>query len=278
MPGCGSASDVMKTRSLLLLFLLLAIPVTHAETDPLVSLFNFQMRMAEGGNVKAMMKVGEMYENGEGTPRNYDKALEMYRRARAKGESSAEAAIRRVEAKRRRTASHTGAASRATGPASSKAGTTTPQKRSSQKKLRTESSRKAAMEKARREAAARKAAQEKARREAAARKAAKEKARREAAARKAARERARREAAARRAAQQKEQARREAAARKAEQKRARREATGTASPSAAAKAASAPEPATPAETGNDAGGDTKKFSSDPCKTRAARFLSSCKKK
>ena len=264
----------MKTRFLLLLFLVLAVPVAHAETDPLVSLFNFQLRMAEGGNVKAMMKVGEMYENGEGTPRDYGKALEMYRRARAKGEPTAEAAIRRVEAKRRRAAGRTSPSSGAAGPATSKTRTATPQKRSSQKKPRTESSRKAAQEKARREAAARKAAQEKARREAAAR----EKARREAAARKAAQERARREAEARRAAQRKEQARREAAARKAEAERARRKASGTASSSPASEDDSAPESATPAESGKDTADRPKKFSSDPCKTRAARFLSSCRKK
>ena len=250
----------MKTRFLLLLFLVLAVPVAHAETDPLVSLFNFQLRMAQGGNVKAMMKVGEMYENGEGTPRDYGKALEMYRRARAKGEPTAEAAIRRVEAKRRRAAGRTSPSSGAAGPATSKTRTATPQKRSSQKKPRTESSRKAAQEKARREAAARKAAQEKARREAAAR------------------EKARREAAARKAAQRKEQARREAAARKAEAERARRKASGTASSSPASEDDSAPESATPAESGKDTADRPKKFSSDPCKTRAARFLSSCRKK
>ncbi len=254
----------MKTRFLLLLLLVLAVPVARAETDPLVSLFNFQLRMAEGGNVKAMMKVGEMYENGEGTPRNYDKALEMYRRARAKGEANAEAAIRRVEAKRRRAAGRTGAAPRPASPATAGTGATTSQKRGTPKKPVTRSNRTAAQEKARREAAARKAAQEKARREAAARKAAQE--------------RARREAEARRAAQRKEQARREAAARKAEAERARREAGGTASTSPASEDVSAPEAATPAESGQDAAERPKKFSSDPCKTRAARFLSSCRKK
>jgi len=270
MPGCGSASDVMKTRSLLLLCLLLAVPVAHTETDPLVSLFNFQMRMAEGGNVKAMMKVGEMYENGEGTPRDYDKALEMYRRARAKGEPSADAAIRRVEAKRRRAASRAGSAA---SPMTPKAGASTPQKHSTQAKPVTQSSRKAAQERARREAA-----QQKARKEAAARKAAQERARREAAARKAAQEKARREAAARQARQRQEQARREAAARKAEPERVQSRTGGAESTPAASETASTPEPATPARSDSDTGSDTKKFSSDPCKTRAARFLSSCKKK
>ncbi len=266
----------MKIRFLLLLSLLLAVPVAHTETDPLVSLFRFQKRMAEGGNVKAMMKVGEMYENGDGTPRNYDKALQMYRQARANGEPAAEAAIRRVEAKRRRAASHARPSTSATGSATSRAGTTAAQKRNTPKKPHTRNTHKAAQERARREAAARKAAQESARREAAARKAAQERARREAAARKAAQEKARREAAARKAAQEK--ARREAAARKAAQERARRAATSTASPPAAARATATPESAIPAQTGHDTRGETRKFTSDPCKTRAARFLSTCKKK
>jgi len=257
----------MRHGLLSLVFLsFLALPPVQAETDPLVSLFNFQLRMAEGGNVKAMMKVGRMYENGEGTPRDYAKALEMYRRAQALGDPGAAAAIRRVEAKRR------GKPARAKPPARKQAAQPASRVATQPAKARQEAARKAAQEKARREAAARKAAQEKARREAAARRAAQEKARREAAARKAAQEKARREAAARKAAQEK--ARREAAARRAAQEKADRIASAnTASPTADRAPETRAAPAADA-----AERETKTFSSDPCKTRAARFLSSCKKK
>ena len=183
--------------------LLLSLPAAWAETeDPLVSLFHFQMRMAEGGNVRAMMKVGEMYENGEGTPRDYRRALEMYRKARTAGAAEAEAAIRRVRERMRAGTRQT------SGKKTAPPGNPVPP---------AASARKAAKEKARREAAARRAEQEKAQREAATRK------------------------------------------------------------NATAPASSPMEdsPNNPAEENPPR---ARQFSSDPCKTRAARFLESCRKK
>lgn len=68
-----------------------------AATDPMVSLFKFQSQMAAAGNAEAMMKLGEMYEEGVGTKQDLNKALEMYKQAQSKGQKEAAKAIRRVE-------------------------------------------------------------------------------------------------------------------------------------------------------------------------------------
>ncbi len=166
-----------------------------AADDPMVSLFKFQSQMAKSGNADAMMKLGEMYEQGVGTKQNLDKALEMYRQAQAKGTKGAVAAIKRVEK-------------------TIKYGSASATKAAAQQAARENAMRdKAAREKLARE----KAVRDKAARE----KAAKEKAARE-------------QAAAEKAAQE------EAARKKAEEK--------------------------------------KTFTTDPCDTPAARFMSSCRKK
>ena len=60
------------------------------------SLFSFQQAMANNGSTTAMMKLGEMYEQGVGTKQDLDKAIEMYRKAKAGGHTGADAAIARV--------------------------------------------------------------------------------------------------------------------------------------------------------------------------------------
>ena len=80
--------------------LVLSIGMTamgYADDDPMVSLFKFQSQMAAQGSVEAIMKLGEMYEQGQGTKRNLDKALEMYKKAEAQGNADAVKAIRRIE-------------------------------------------------------------------------------------------------------------------------------------------------------------------------------------
>ncbi len=80
----------------LVLSLLISV-MSYADNDPMVSLFKFQSQMAAQGNVEAIMKLGEMYEQGQGTRRDLNKALEMYEKAQAQGHADAVKAIRRIE-------------------------------------------------------------------------------------------------------------------------------------------------------------------------------------
>jgi len=91
----------MKRLYAVLLVPLFLINVAYAEADPMVSLFMFQSQMAEQGNVEAIMKLGEMYEEGQGTRLDLDKALEKYREANSKGHKGAEKSIIRVEEKKK---------------------------------------------------------------------------------------------------------------------------------------------------------------------------------
>lgn len=86
----------MKKRIIFLLFALAITGIVHAGEDPMKSLFEFQQKMVSTGSTTAMMKLGKMYEQGAGTKQNFDKALEMYRRAKAGGYPGADAAIARV--------------------------------------------------------------------------------------------------------------------------------------------------------------------------------------
>ena len=232
------------------IFLLIACLAGNAfaADDPMISLFIFQSQMANAGNVEAMVKLGEMYEEGVGTKQDLNKALKMYQQAQAKGAKGATASIKRVIKKKRY------------GSAASKRAAQ--QKAAREKAAREKALReKAAREKATREKAARdKAAHDKAVRERLARnKAIKEKAMRE----KAAREQAAREKAAReKAAREREQAARDEAAREqaAHEQMAKEKA-------AAEKAAQ-----------EQAARKNKTFTTDPCDTPAARFMSSCRKK
>ena len=95
---------LMKTLLASLFILVLAMNVSMAADDPMTSLFHFQQQMAEKGNSAAMMKLGEMYEKGEGTPRNLDKAREMYQQAKAKGHPGADAALKRLNKQQPRAA------------------------------------------------------------------------------------------------------------------------------------------------------------------------------
>lgn len=86
----------MKKQILILLLSLATTSVAHAGQGPLESLYNFQLQMANNGSTLAMMELGKMYEQGTGTKQNLDKALEMYRRAKAGGQANADTAIARV--------------------------------------------------------------------------------------------------------------------------------------------------------------------------------------
>lgn len=83
-----------------LLSLILLPDLTFAADDPMASLFKFQSQMVQQGNVEAMMKLGNMYEEGQGTQQDWNKALEMYRQAENKGNPNAKAAIQRIKQKK----------------------------------------------------------------------------------------------------------------------------------------------------------------------------------
>jgi len=226
-----------------------------AADDPMVSLFRFQSQMANTGNVEAMMKLAEMYEEGVGTKQNLDLALKTYRQAWEKGAKGAAASIKRVEQEK-------------------KNGSVASNRARQQKLIKAKVVREKAMrEKAARQKAAReKAARDKAKRDKAARekvliaklardKAIKEKATREKAARekamrdKAARAKVAREKAARDKARQEQVARAQAAEKKAVAEKAARE-----------------------QVVRQKKIKKKTFTADPCNTPAARFISNCRKR
>ena len=89
----------MFTRSLSsILFLIIAISsAAFAADDPMKSLFLFQQKMADNGSAPAMMKMGKMYERGDGVKKDYDKAIKMYQKAHDAGHAKANAALKRLK-------------------------------------------------------------------------------------------------------------------------------------------------------------------------------------
>lgn len=226
-----------------------------AVDDPMISVFRFQSQMANSGSVEAMMKLGAMYEEGVGTKQDLDKALKIYRQAQAKGAKEAAASIKRVmkEKKYALDANNRALKQKA---ARRKAAQEKALKEKSARKREKAARQKVARDKAIREKAVReKAARNKAMKEKAARtKAAREKAARDKAIReKLAKEKAALAKAAGEQAAQEQAAREKAAVEKAAQEEAARK-------KAAAK-------------------KTKEgFTTDPCDTPAARFMSNCRKR
>ncbi len=235
-----------------LVFLLIALVSgdAFAVDDTMVSLFRFQSQMANSGNVEAMMKLGAMYEEGVGTKQDLDKALKIYRQAQARGAKEAAASIKRVAKEKKYGLV---SVNRALEQRAAR------QKAAQEKAIREKSARereKAAREKvAHDKAMKKKVARIKAAREKAARdNAIREKAARDNAIReKVAREKAAHDNAVREQAAQEQAAREEAASERAAQEEAARK-------KAAAKKA---------EEG---------FTTDPCDTPAARFMSNCRKR
>lgn len=91
----------MKKYILLLSFAMIISGLAHGADDPMKSLFVFQQKMANRGNSSAMMKLGEMYEQGVGVKQDFDQAILMYRKAKSAGHAGADAAIARVNKTRR---------------------------------------------------------------------------------------------------------------------------------------------------------------------------------
>ncbi|NOR51223.1 MAG: hypothetical protein GQ470_01260 [Gammaproteobacteria bacterium] len=59
--------------------------------------FHYQKHMAQAGYSSAIYKLGVMYQNGYGTPRNLAKALELYNESFRKGYKQAEVRINEVK-------------------------------------------------------------------------------------------------------------------------------------------------------------------------------------
>lgn len=82
---------------LFLMLVLSGMMVAHAADDPMKSLFLFQKQMADTGNSSAMMKLGEMYEHGDGIAQSNAKAMKMYEKAKTAGHKGADIAIKRIK-------------------------------------------------------------------------------------------------------------------------------------------------------------------------------------
>ncbi|MBE9515583.1 MAG: SEL1-like repeat protein [Proteobacteria bacterium] len=72
----------------------------HAEDqldDVSKSLFAAQLEQAKGGSAQGQFYVGEMYEQGLGTPKDIDKAKEWFRKSANQGFSAAKTKLRHIE-------------------------------------------------------------------------------------------------------------------------------------------------------------------------------------
>ena len=74
-------------RVFIFLTALLSAPIYAAELgDSYVKLFQVQSQIASGGSAGAQYSLGEMYEQGLGTPEDLQKAYEWYEKAAEKGD------------------------------------------------------------------------------------------------------------------------------------------------------------------------------------------------
>jgi TPR repeat protein len=103
----SSLSEALR-RSLHALLLgtgLLLLPLSlQAADENLKSLFNFQSKMAAQGNSEAMIRLGEMYEEGAGVERSEQNAQEWYQKASDKGNPDGQAHLDQLQKKRERVA------------------------------------------------------------------------------------------------------------------------------------------------------------------------------
>ena len=78
--------------------LLLPLIPSHAENFD-SGIFDFQKKLAEGGNAPAQVKLGNMYENGRGVKADRDEALKWYKKAAAQNYKPAKNHITWLEIK-----------------------------------------------------------------------------------------------------------------------------------------------------------------------------------
>lgn len=88
---------INKTLLLTLIIFITMTSAAFAAGDPMKSLFLFQKQMADKGNSSAMMKMGVMYERGEGVDISFANALKMYEKANQAGNPKAQVAIQRLK-------------------------------------------------------------------------------------------------------------------------------------------------------------------------------------
>ena len=81
------------------LLLIFHLPIGHADSgdESWNQVFNFQLKLAERGNVKAQFILGEMYENGRGTEKNINLAISWYQKAKKNGHGKAAKRITSIE-------------------------------------------------------------------------------------------------------------------------------------------------------------------------------------
>ena len=86
-------------KLLLCLSILLLPQITQADSgdESWNQVFNFQMKLAEKGNVKAQYILGEMFEKGRGTEKNIETAISWYRQAEKNGHKKAAKRIADIE-------------------------------------------------------------------------------------------------------------------------------------------------------------------------------------
>jgi colicin import membrane protein len=236
-------------KRILLLCLFTAAAGAYAGDDTSKELFEVTQRFAEAGSREGQFKLAEMYEQGRGTPVDLDKARLWYRKAAEGGHEEARRRLDNWDAR---------------------------QEARAQRRREEALAREQAEERARQEALAAKRraeAQERARLEAERRaNEAREKAAREKAAARKRAERERQQAQARREAERRAQAA-EQARRAAEQQR---QAAQRARAQEAATDAASDKPVPQAGDGRDKRDKEESFEVDPCKSSAARFMSTCR--
>lgn len=76
--------SVVRALIIFLVLLLSTTGVSHAD-----GLFDFQMKLANKGNVEAQFRVGEMYENGFGVEKNEEEGLKWITKAAEQGHETA---------------------------------------------------------------------------------------------------------------------------------------------------------------------------------------------
>lgn len=79
---------------------LLSLSVTVQASDSVQnSLYHFQLKMAQKGNPDAEFLVGQMNEEGRGTPKNIDQAIVWYKKAAANGNTQASKRLKALSKK-----------------------------------------------------------------------------------------------------------------------------------------------------------------------------------
>ena len=92
---------MIKLRSITLLVSLLAFSGAIFADDQLdgvsKSLFKVQLELAKEGSAQGQFYVGEMYEQGLGTPKDINKAKEWFRKSAAQGFTAASTKLKQIE-------------------------------------------------------------------------------------------------------------------------------------------------------------------------------------